>query len=146
MNDSNSFTAALSDGSESACLCDNDAVKRMKSYLCSVLRTDDHVANGRGNCQLVARSSHVVATRSPPLSHTAAPLSHVVLSVSEPIPVIPTVHYNMGGIPTNYHGEVVTVGKDGNPDHVVKGCSRRVRRRALQFTAPTDWEPTRCWT
>ena len=29
----------------------------------------------------------------------------------EPIPVLPTVHYNMGGIPTNYHGEVLT--KDG---------------------------------
>ena len=32
----------------------------------------------------------------------------------------PTVHYNMGGIPTNYHGEVVTL-KDGNPDSVVPG-------------------------
>ncbi len=38
----------------------------------------------------------------------------------QPIPVIPTVHYNMGGIPTNYHGEVVQL-KDGNPDYVVPG-------------------------
>jgi succinate dehydrogenase / fumarate reductase flavoprotein subunit len=38
----------------------------------------------------------------------------------EPIPVIPTVHYNMGGIATNYHGEVV-IKKDGNVDHIVPG-------------------------
>jgi succinate dehydrogenase / fumarate reductase flavoprotein subunit len=38
----------------------------------------------------------------------------------QPIPVIPTVHYNMGGIPTNYRGEVVTL-KDGDPDSVVPG-------------------------
>jgi len=38
----------------------------------------------------------------------------------QPIPVIPTVHYNMGGIPTNYHGEVVQLG-NGNPDAVVPG-------------------------
>ncbi|MCU0736057.1 MAG: succinate dehydrogenase flavoprotein subunit [Methylotetracoccus sp.] len=38
----------------------------------------------------------------------------------EPIPVLPTVHYNMGGIPTNYHADVVTL-KDGNPETVVPG-------------------------
>ncbi|MGN6113404.1 MAG: succinate dehydrogenase flavoprotein subunit [Luteimonas sp.] len=38
----------------------------------------------------------------------------------QPIPVLPTVHYNMGGIPTNYHGEVVQL-RNGNPDAVVPG-------------------------
>ncbi|HEX7655641.1 MAG TPA: FAD-binding protein, partial [Sphingomonas sp.] len=38
----------------------------------------------------------------------------------QPLPVTPTVHYNMGGIPTNYHGEVVQL-KDGDPDAVVPG-------------------------
>lgn len=38
----------------------------------------------------------------------------------QPIPVLPTVHYNMGGLQTNYHGEVVTL-KNGDPDAVVPG-------------------------
>ena len=38
----------------------------------------------------------------------------------QPIPVLPTVHYNMGGIPTNYHAEVIAP-KDGNPDATVPG-------------------------
>jgi len=38
----------------------------------------------------------------------------------EPIPVVPTIHYQMGGIPTNIYGQVVEP-KNGNPNHVVNG-------------------------
>ena len=38
----------------------------------------------------------------------------------EPIPVVPTIHYQMGGVPTNIHGQVVAP-KDGNPNTVVNG-------------------------
>ena len=61
----------------------------------------------------------VLAARLPGISETAKVFSGVDVT-KQPIPVIPTVHYNMGGIPTNYHGEVVTL-KDGNPDTVVPG-------------------------
>ena len=60
-----------------------------------------------------------LAERLPGISETARVFSGVDVN-KEPIPVLPTVHYNMGGIPTNYHGEVVTL-KDGNPDTVVPG-------------------------
>ena len=61
----------------------------------------------------------ILAERLPGISETANIFAGVDVT-KEPIPVLPTVHYNMGGIPTNYHGEVVTL-KDGNPDHVVPG-------------------------
>ena len=38
----------------------------------------------------------------------------------EPIPVVPTIHYQMGGVPTNVHGQVVAP-KDGDPNAVVEG-------------------------
>jgi succinate dehydrogenase / fumarate reductase flavoprotein subunit len=40
--------------------------------------------------------------------------------IKEPIPVVPTIHYQMGGVPTNVHGQVV-VPKDGNPNTIVNG-------------------------
>src|SRR5690554_1777314 len=61
----------------------------------------------------------VLQERLPGISESARIFAGVDVT-KEPIPVLPTVHYNMGGIPTNYHGEVVTL-KDGNPDHVVPG-------------------------
>ena len=61
----------------------------------------------------------VLHARLPGISETAKIFANVDVTKA-PIPVIPTVHYNMGGIPTNYHGEVVTL-KDGKPDEVVKG-------------------------
>ncbi|KAF6166635.1 hypothetical protein GIB67_005497 [Kingdonia uniflora] len=61
----------------------------------------------------------VLKERLPGISETAAIFAGVDVT-KEPIPVLPTVHYNMGGIPTNYHGEAVIV-KDGNPDTVVPG-------------------------
>ncbi len=63
--------------------------------------------------------SEVINERLPGISESAEIFAGVDVT-KEPIPVIPTVHYNMGGIPTNYHGEVVTI-KDGNPDSVVPG-------------------------
>lgn len=61
----------------------------------------------------------VIDERLPGISESAEIFAGVDVT-KEPIPVIPTVHYNMGGIPTNYHGEVVT-SKDGDPDSVVLG-------------------------
>ena len=61
----------------------------------------------------------ILAERLPGITESAKIFAGVDLR-REPIPVLPTVHYNMGGIPTNFHGEVVTL-KDGDPDHVVPG-------------------------
>ena len=63
--------------------------------------------------------SDVINERLPGIAETASIFADVDVS-KDPIPVLPTVHYNMGGIPTNYHGEVVTL-QDGEPDSVVPG-------------------------
>jgi succinate dehydrogenase / fumarate reductase flavoprotein subunit len=61
----------------------------------------------------------VIHERLPGISESARIFAGVDVT-KEPIPVLPTAHYNMGGIPTNYMGEVLTL-KDGNPDSVVPG-------------------------
>jgi succinate dehydrogenase / fumarate reductase, flavoprotein subunit len=61
----------------------------------------------------------VLHERLPGISETAKIFAGVDVT-REPIPMLPTVHYNMGGVPTNYHGEVVQPTAE-NPDAVVPG-------------------------
>ncbi len=61
----------------------------------------------------------VLHERLPGISESARIFAGVDVT-REPIPVLPTVHYNMGGIPANYHGEVVTT-KNGDPESIVPG-------------------------
>ena len=61
----------------------------------------------------------ILHERLPGISENAKVFAGVDLR-RQPIPVLPTVHYNMGGVPTNYHGEMLTL-QNGNPDYVVPG-------------------------
>jgi succinate dehydrogenase / fumarate reductase flavoprotein subunit len=61
----------------------------------------------------------VLHQRLPGISETAKIFAGIDVT-KQPIPVIPTVHYNMGGIPTNFHTEVVA-NKNGNPNTVIPG-------------------------
>jgi succinate dehydrogenase / fumarate reductase flavoprotein subunit len=61
----------------------------------------------------------VLHERLPGISETAKIFAGVEVT-KEPIPILPTVHYNMGGIPTNYHAEVIAPTAT-DPDHVVPG-------------------------
>jgi len=63
---------------------------------------------------------NVLAQRLPGITESGKIFAGVDLT-RQPLPVVPTVHYNMGGIPCNYHGEVVTIDAEGNPDSVVPG-------------------------
>jgi len=61
----------------------------------------------------------VINERLPGIAETTRIFAGVDVTKA-PIPVLPTVHYNMGGIPCNVHGEAVTL-RNGNPDSVVPG-------------------------
>jgi succinate dehydrogenase / fumarate reductase flavoprotein subunit len=64
--------------------------------------------------------AETLAQRLPGITESGKIFAGVDLT-RQPLPVTPTVHYNMGGIPCNYHGQVVTLGPDGNPDTVIPG-------------------------
>jgi len=61
----------------------------------------------------------VLESRLPGICELSRTFAHVD-PVKEPIPVVPTCHYMMGGIPTNIHGQALTVDAQGN-DHVIPG-------------------------
>jgi succinate dehydrogenase / fumarate reductase flavoprotein subunit len=63
--------------------------------------------------------SETIMKRLPSIREIAMKFANVD-PIKEPIPVVPTIHYQMGGIPTNYYGQVV-VPKDGNPNTIVGG-------------------------
>ena len=106
-----------------------------------------------------------LAQRLPGISETAMIFAGVDVT-REPIPVLPTVHYNMGGVPTNYRGQVRPEGSIFKFVYILCSCLFCFRRSshtkmaqtrsfpaftppvkllALPFTELTDWEPTLFW-
>lgn len=61
----------------------------------------------------------ILHERLPGISETAKIFASVNVNI-QPIPVLPTVHYNMGGVPTNYHGQVIDKGQD-NHNKIIPG-------------------------
>jgi succinate dehydrogenase (ubiquinone) flavoprotein subunit len=83
--------------------------------------------------QLSHLPPEVLHDRLPGISETASIFSGVDVR-KQPIPVLPTVHYNMGGIPTKYTGEVLTVDEAGN-DKSSQVSSLVVKLLASPYTA-----------
>ncbi|MCO5108220.1 MAG: succinate dehydrogenase flavoprotein subunit [Burkholderiaceae bacterium] len=88
---------------------------------------DQEIKEGRGAgpdgdyvlLKLDHLGAETIMKRLPSIREIAIKFANVD-PITDPIPVVPTIHYQMGGIPTNYHGQVV-VPKDGNPNSVVGG-------------------------
>jgi succinate dehydrogenase / fumarate reductase flavoprotein subunit len=78
---------------------------------------------GKGKDHIFLHLDHldpkIIHERLPGISESARIFAGVDVT-KEPIPVLPTVHYNMGGIQTNYHGEVLTK-RGADPDAIVPG-------------------------
>jgi len=75
----------------------------------------DHI-----HLQLSHLPAEVIHERLPGIAETANIFSGIDIT-KEPIPVLPTVHYCMGGIPTNYKGQVVSISRETGTEQVVEG-------------------------
>ena len=88
---------------------------------------DQEIKEGRGcgpkKDHVLLKLDHLGADtinkRLPSIREIAMKFANVDCT-KEPIPVVPTIHYQMGGIPTNVHGQVV-VPKNGNPNEIING-------------------------
>jgi succinate dehydrogenase / fumarate reductase flavoprotein subunit len=88
---------------------------------------DQEIKEGRGagpeGDHVLLKLDHLgaetIMKRLPSIREIAIKFANVD-PIKDPIPVVPTIHYQMGGIPTNFHGQVV-VPREGNPNHVVGG-------------------------
>jgi len=88
---------------------------------------DQEIKEGRGcgpeKDHVLLKLDHlgpdVILKRLPSIREIAIKFANVD-PIKEPIPVVPTIHYQMGGVPTNVHGQVVAP-KAGNPNSVVEG-------------------------
>ena len=88
---------------------------------------DQEIKEGRGcgpnkdyiNLDMTHLGGDTIMKRLPSVFEIGLNFANVDIT-KEPIPVVPTIHYQMGGIPTNIHGQVVAP-KDGNPNAVVNG-------------------------
>jgi succinate dehydrogenase / fumarate reductase flavoprotein subunit len=88
---------------------------------------DQEIKEGRGcgpnkdyiNLDMTHLGGETILKRLPSVYEIGHNFANVDIT-KEPIPVVPTIHYQMGGIPTNVHGQVV-VPKNGNPNSVVNG-------------------------
>lgn len=88
---------------------------------------DQEIKEGRGcgpnkdyiHLDMTHLGSETIMKRLPSVFEIGHNFANVDIT-KESIPVVPTIHYQMGGIPTNIHGQVV-VPKDGNPNSVVNG-------------------------
>ena len=99
-------------------LASRDVVSR-----CMTMEIRDGRGVGKDKDHIFLHLDHldpdVLAERLPGISESAKIFAGVDVT-REPIPVLPTVHYNMGGIPTNFWGEVLNPTKE-SPDHVAPG-------------------------
>jgi succinate dehydrogenase / fumarate reductase flavoprotein subunit len=88
---------------------------------------DQEIKEGRGcgpnrdyiNLDLTHLGVETIMKRLPSVFEIGHNFANVDIS-KEPIPVVPTIHYQMGGIPTNIHGQVVAP-KNGNPNSIING-------------------------